>query len=524
MPTHAETIAAVLAERGVRYVFGLPGGEIVALMDACRRAGLEFLLTGHEASAGWMAQVVGQITGVPGVCAATLGPGATNLATAVANAHLDRAPMLALTAQISDAAYATVTHQRVPLAEMFAPITKRTAKIGEGDTAAIVHDALDLAAAPRPGPVHLSMSSDMAIRECEPSAWRARGLRDGQAAADLGVRPTSIQAPRPLVIIGLGTPPSAAPAVRAFIDKLGAPFLVTPKVKGIVSEDHPLFLGVASGMAIDKDIVETIRAADLIIGIGFDPVECDKDWFAKCDVLSIDSCSMAEGAYRPKEAIGDIAAILTQLTAEIEPKPWPPELLASRRAAIQRQPIATSHGLSPLRVSEELRAIFPRNGILTCDVGSHKLLLGQFWRAYEPGSFFMSNGLSGMGFGLPAAIAAQLVTPDKPVMAIVGDGGMLMMLHDLVLVRKLGLPVVVIVLSDGSLSLIRLSSERRGYPAYGVDFHAPDFAAIAQGFGIASCRAATIEALRSAVEQALSARTPIVIDVPVDYREYYELI
>src|SRR5262249_17556323 len=165
MPTHAEIVARVLAERGIKYVFGLPGGEIVALMDACRRAGLEFLLTGHEASAGWMAQVVGQITGVPGVCAATLGPGATNLATAGANAHLDPAPILPLTAQISDAAYATFTHQRVPLAEMFAPITKRTAKIGEGDTAALVHDALDRAAAPRPGPVHLSMASDVAIRE-----------------------------------------------------------------------------------------------------------------------------------------------------------------------------------------------------------------------------------------------------------------------------------------------------------------------------------------------------------------------
>src|ERR1041385_647703 len=427
MPTHAETIAATLAERGVEYVFGLPGGEIVALMDACRRAGLKFLLTGHEASAGWMAQVVGQITGVPGVCAATLGPGATNLATAVANALLDRAPMVAFTAQISDASYATLTHQRVPLAEMFAPITKRTGKIGEGDTAAVVNDALDLAATPRPGPVHLSMASDVAIQEID---GRGRGPGYGQAAAAQGGRPTSgvrptITAERPLVIIGLGTPPTAAPAVRAFIDKLGAPFLVTPKVKGIVAEDHPLFLGVASGMAIDRDIVETIRAADLIVAKGFDPVECDKDWFAKSDVVSIDSCSMSEGAYRPQESIGDIAAILTELTRTVTPKPWPAELLAARRAAIQRQPMATAHGLSPLRVVEELRAIFPRDGILTCDVGSHKLLLGQFWRAYEPGTFFMSNGLSGMGFGLPAAIASQLVTPTKPVMAVVGDGGML---------------------------------------------------------------------------------------------------
>jgi acetolactate synthase-1/2/3 large subunit len=151
-------------------------------------------------------------------------------------------------------------------------------------------------------------------------------------------------------------------------------------------------------------------------------------------------------------------------------------------------------------------------------------MLGQFWRAYEPGTFFMSNGLSGMGFGLPAAIAAQLVHRDKPVMAIVGDGGMLMMLHDLVLMRQLGLPVIVIVLSDGSLSLIRVSAERRGFPAYGVDFQPPDFAAAARAFGIAGHRASTISELRAAVETALTQRTPILIDVPIDYREYYDLV
>jgi len=283
-------------------------------------------------------------------------------------------------------------------------------------------------------------------------------------------------------------------------------------------------LGVASGMAIDRDIVETIRTADVVFAVGFDPVECDKDWFATTDIVSIDSATMAEGAYHPVEILGAIDQLVAAVTSAITPKPWPPDLLAARRKAIQRQPRESSVALSPLRVIEELRAILPRDGILTCDVGSHKLMLGQFWRAYEPGTFFMSNGLSGMGFGLPAAIAAQLVHRDRPVMAIVGDGGMLMMLHDLVLLRQLGLPVVVIVLSDGSLSLIRVSAERRGFPAYGVDFQPPDFAAAAQAFGIAGDRASTIAELRAAVETALTQRTPIVIDVPIDYREYYDLV
>jgi acetolactate synthase-1/2/3 large subunit len=512
-------MAGILAERGVQYLFGLPGGEIVAFIDACRRAGIRFLLTGHEASAAWMAQVVGQITGVPGVCASTLGPGATNLVTGIANAWLDRAPVLAVTAQIPGAAIDTMTHQRLPLDRLFAPITKGSFAVGSEDTVALMEGSMYLAAAPRPGPVHISLASDMALQEYhEQPQQSAIELRaTAPDLASISVRLDAAE--RPLVLIGLGATPFTALAIRAFIDKLQAPFLVTPKAKGIASEDHPLFAGVASGMAIDRDIVETIKSADLIVGIGFDPVECDKTWFADVDVVSLDSTSMAEGRYCPLEAIGDIDAMVASLNPS--PKPWPVQLFERRRAAIRRQPVS---GLSPLRLIEELRSIFPRGGIATCDVGSHKLVMGQFWRSYKPGTFFMSNGLSGMGFGVPAAIAAQLCHPEKPVLAVVGDGGMLMMLHDLVLIRELGLPILVVVLSDRSLSLIRVSEERRGFPAYGVDFTPPDFAAIAQGFGIAGRRVTSIAEAKTCAEQALTQRAPFVLDVPIDYREYYDLV
>lgn len=513
-------MAAALAARGVQYVFGLPGGEIVAFLDACRRADIRFLLTGHEASAAWMAQVTGQITGVPGVCASTLGPGATNLVTGVANAWLDRAPMLAVTAQIPAAAMETMTHQRLPLDRLFAPVTKGSFSVGLGDTMALVDYGMDLAAAPRPGPVHISLASDLAVREYHGQPQQVNIELSAGAAADLHAINARLEAAaRPVVIVGLGATPVTAPAIRAFIDKLQAPFLVTPKAKGIVDEDHPLFAGVASGMAIDRDIVETIKSADLIVGIGFDPVECDKTWFADVDVVSFDSASMAEGRYRPLEAIGDLVPLISSLSPKS--KPWPVELFERRRAAIRRQPLS---GLSPLRLIEELRAIFPRDGIAACDVGSHKLVMGQFWRSYAPGTFFMSNGLSGMGFGLPAAIAAQLCHPGKKVLAVVGDGGMLMMIHDLVLIRELGLPILIVVLSDRSLSLIRVSEERRGFPAYGVDFTPPDFAALAQAFGIAGRRVAGIAEAKTCAEQALSASAPFVLDVPIDYREYYDLV
>jgi len=527
MTSYAEAMAQVLAARGVQYAFGLPGGEIVAFIDACRRAGLRFLLTGHESSAAWMAQVVGQMTGVPGLCISTLGPGATNLVTGIANAWLDRAPVVAVTAQIPSAAIHTLTHQRLPLDKLFSAVTKGSFRADEGDAVAIVNRAMDLAAAPRPGPVHIALPSDVAVQEyvgrTEPPSACTAPEPDFAGLDQIAARLQSAE--RPLVLIGLGATPADAPAIRALIDQLQAPFLVTSKAKGIAREDHPLFAGVASGMAIDREIVETVRAADLILGIGFDPVECDKTWFADVPMVALDTASMSEGGYGPLEAIGALHSLLAQLTAGItQPKPWPPELLDARRAAILRMPLASSAGVSPLRLIEELRSVFPRDGIAISDVGSHKLVMGQFWRCYEPGTFFMSNGLSGMGFGIPAAIAAQLVWPEKRVLAVVGDGGMLMMLHDLALIRELALPVIMVVLTDGSLSLIRVSAERRGFPPYGVDFNPPDFARIGQAFGIAGQRASSVAAAKACVETALTKRIPLLLEVPVDYREYYDLV
>ncbi len=525
MPSHAEVIAETLAGCGVEIVFGLPGGEILSFIDACRRAGLRFLLTGHESSAASMAQVIGQIKGVPGVCVATLGPGATNLVTGVANAFLDRAPLLAFTSQIPGTAFPIMSHQRVHLDQLFSPITKQSLTLGKADSRETTLRSVALALAPRPGPVHLALPSDVALEQCT----RQPRIGDTVASRSAGESVSSIAArinvsKRPLVLIGLGAIPAMAPTIHALVDRLQAPFVVTPKVKGILAEDNPGFLGVASGMALDRDIVETIREADLVVAVGFDPVECDKAWFADLEIVAIDSVTMREGNYRPLEAIGNLVALVAELTDVVQPKPWPAEAIARRRKAIARTPTVPRRGLSPLRLVEELRAVFPRDGLVTCDVGSHKLLMGQFWRAYVPGTFFMSNGLSGMGFGIPAAVGAQLACPGRPVLAVVGDGGMLMMLHDLVLIRQLNLPILTVVFSDSTLSLIRVSQQRRGFPNYGVDFPAPDFAAIARAFGIRGHRVESIAAVRTEVERALAGHEPVVLDVPVDLGEYYDLM
>jgi acetolactate synthase I/II/III large subunit len=524
--TNAEAIARTIAGRGVDTVFGLPGGEILAFVEACRRERLRFLLTGHEASAAWMAQVTGQLTGVPGVCAATLGPGASNLATGVASALLERAPMLAITAQTANRDAPTATHQRLDLARMFEPISKGASTIGKGDTAQITHAALELAVKPRAGPVHLALPSDVAVANCESGNADVGSEEAPTIATGIAqVAQRIASSKRPLVLIGLGAAPACAAAIAILLDKLASPFVITPKVKGIVSEEHPLFLGVATGMALDREVVATLRAADLVIAIGFDPVESDQTWFASLDVVALDAVSMAEGHYRPLEAIGDLPSLTLELAAAIgAPKPWPAELIAERRAAVSRRFAEGLSAISPLRLIEALRSIFPRDGIATCDVGSHKLAMGQFWRAYQPGTFLMANGLSAMGFGIPAAIAAQLIYPERRVLAVVGDGGMLMMLHDLPLIRESSLPIMIVVLRDASLSLIKLAAERRGFAPFGVDFCAPDFAALARGFGIEALRVESVAQASEFMERALERRAPVLLEAPVDYREYRGVI
>jgi acetolactate synthase I/II/III large subunit len=527
MPTHADVMATALAKHGVEFVFGLPGGEITAFIDASRRAGMRFLLTGHESSAAIMAQVVGDLTGVPGVCAATLGPGATNLVTGVANAWLDRSPVLAVTAQIPAKHIKTMTHQRLDLTALFSPITKRSMILGERNTEELTCESLQLARQPRPGPVHLTLPSDVALAECTADRSPRTAIHDtGSNSATIAEIASRIASSRrPLLIFGLGIRPAAAQLARRLADALAAPFLVTPKAKGILPEDDPRFLGVASGMAIDGDVLETIRSSDLLIAVGFDPVECDKTWFAEIEIVSVDSAVMTEGDYTPGEAVGDLPVLLLELIEKIEqPKPWPKDLVRSRRRAIVRSGRSNGAALSPLELIDTLRSAFPKEGMVACDVGSHKLIMGQFWKSYEPGTFLMSNGLSGMGFGLPAAMAAQLVLPKKPVLAVVGDGGMLMMLHDLVLIRELHLPITVVVCVDNSLSLIHVSMERRGFVPCGVDFKAPNFAALASGFGIRGERVTRAAEARRLVEEASERREPLVIEVPVDYREYYELV
>lgn len=522
MPNNAEAIASALVKSGVEFAFGLPGGEVVALIDALRRAGIRFFLTGHEASAAFMADVTGQISGRVGVCIATLGPGAVNLSLGLANALLDRSPVLAITAQVSTRVEAHFPHQRLPLQRFFSSICKSSLVLDGRATMDVVEQCLRLAETPPYGPVHIALPSDLASTATSDGLREASvlgGTPPSQSPALRDIAAMLNEARSPLLVVGVGCSPRDAPALRRFADATRLPFVVTPKAKGLLPEDAPGFLGVVGGMALDREVMATVDTADVLLGIGFDPVECDKAWYVERKIASISRWPTGEGKYRPVEFVGDITRALVSLQENVSLSVWPEHVLEACKARMRASPQSPQNG-SPLAALRALRTALPRDTVLTCDVGSHKYFAGQFWQSFEPQTFFMSNGLSAMGYGVPAAIAAKLQFRDRPVIALAGDGGLLMMLHNLVFLRQYNVPVVILCFVDESHSLIRLGQQRRGLEPYGVDFPAPDFARVAKGFGIKGFTVRSISQLTRKVEAALEDREPAVISFPISTSDY----
>jgi acetolactate synthase-1/2/3 large subunit len=502
----ADALADELAGAGVDRAFGLPGGEVLHLIDALTRRGITFTLCHHEAAAGVAAGVYGRARGTAGVALATLGPGASNLLFPLAGALLDREPLLAVSAQIPDSWPAVHTHQRLPLLEVFGPVTKFAAKVAPGGARATVRAALAAATSAPPGPAYLTLAAEDARAEAGPgggAAWQAPELDSGPSAGS--VRERLAAASAPLVLVGLGARWEAAPRLRAWLRGWGLAYGVTPKAKGMVAEDGPGFVGVFGGMALDSLLLEALRAADLVVGVGLDPVEIDKTWHAQREILWTDD------------------AVAGELALEAAPRGWADpfgDVRRRRREALARG----GELLTPASVLRAAAAAAPPGTIVTTDVGSHKFLFGQFWPAAEPGAFWMSNGLSGMGYGLPAAIAVKLARPDRPVLAVLGDGGFAMSAAELSTARRAGAALAVLVISDASLSLIRLAQESRGLPRVGVDFDPLDCVRVAEGFGAEARRATTAPELESALRRALASGTVSVVEAPLDPELYSGLV
>lgn len=529
--TTAEVLARTLRDAGVTRMFGLPGGEILDFIEAARACGIAFLLTRHEATASLMADVSGQIDRRPGVCVSTLGPGAVNLTLGVANAYLDRSPLVAITASMAQAAAPYATHQHLDLNAIYRPITKLTLTLDGESTAAKVRRAIAVSRAPRMGPVHIALPSDVARAPDRPIEDPAAVSLDpppiGPAPREALERVAAelARSRRPILILGLDLDPRRdAAAVRRFVDACTLPVFVTPKAKGILPEDHPNFCGVAAGVAGDPLIVDFFRRADLLVGIGFDPVESDKLWHHEMKLVSIGPMSIAAGSYRPyAEAVGEVESSLAAVRGRFRSAGgWRREELAQFRAELAGVlgPASRPNGLSPYELTLRLRALLPRDTILVTDVGSIKLITTQAWTSWEPLTFFESNGLSAMSYALPGAMAARLRYPDRPVLCLMGDGGFSMTFAELETCVRERLHFMTVVFNDSALSLIDVAQQRRGYPTYGVRHGAVDFAAASAGLGAWSRRVETMDALEAAVREGLTVDRPVVIDALVDPAEY----
>jgi len=536
MPTCAEVLARTLRDAGVDRMYGLPGGEILDFIEAARAVGIEFILVRHEAVAAFMADASGQIERKPGVCVSTLGPGAVNLTLGVANAFLDRSPLIAITATMATNAAPYATHQQLNLNAVFRPFTKDTVTLDGVNTAATVRRLWRTALEPRFGPVHIALPSDVAKQDERQShdarndSWTPAPPPPASPDAIERMAREIVSAKRPVVLCGLDLNPYVdAPAVRRFAERLGAPVFVTPKAKGIFPEDHRQFFGICSGLAADAVIVDFLERSDLLVGVGFEPVESDKIWHQTLRLVSIAPTTIASGAFKPAlELVGDVTHSLTTLAArQFARSEWSEDDERRFRSDLEvrltgqtKQSDFNVRLLSPLAVTRCLRDLFPPETIVTTDVGSIKLLVSQAWRSTLPMTFLESNGLSAMGYGLPAAMAAKLSRPDRPVLCTIGDGGFSMVFADLETCVRRKINVITVVFNDCALSLIEAAQEKRKYENYGVRYGNVDFAAASAALGAWSRRANTLDELTAAVKEAQRIDRPAVIEVPIDPTEY----
>jgi len=529
--TVADVFAHTLRDAGVTRLFGLPGGEILDFIDAARRAGIPFTLVRHEATASFMADALGQLDRRPAVCVSTLGPGAVNMTLGVANAFLDRSPVVAVTAALAAREAPYATHQNLDLNAVYRPFTKAAITLDGRDTAARVAGAIGAALAPRMGPIHIALPSDVAraddIATGEIGGGWAAAPAPAPAPADVARIGAAVRAARrPAVLVGLDLDPrTAAAPVRRFIEALGAPVFVTPKAKGLVPEDHALFCGVCAGVGADGVIVDFLAAADLLVGLGYDPVESDKTWHRTLPIVSIGPMSIASGAYAPKaELVGDFGqSVVALLDAGLPRTSWTAAELSAFRDTVRRvmEPSApAAAGISPYEMTRLLRERAPRDTIATTDVGSVKFVVTQAWTTWAPLTFLESNGLSAMGYALPAAMAAKLRHPQRPVVCTIGDGGFGMAMADVETCVRERLHVVIVVYNDSALSLIRVAEARRGLPDYGVGYGPVDYATVAAGLGAWSRRVGTLAEFDRALAEAWHAGRPAVIDAVVDPAEY----
>jgi acetolactate synthase-1/2/3 large subunit len=532
--TVAQALVTSLRDMGVRHVFGVPSGGWVDYMEALRTTdGIDFVLTSHEGGASFMADICGRLTGVPGVCFGTFGPGATNLSTGVGGAYLDRSPMIALTDEMPEAMRSRTVQMGIDHQALFRPITKWTTRLEAETLNETLAEAAGIAVSGRPGSVHIGLPVGLSAADAAPSV-AVRPVAASHTAANAAATDALVAAfgaaRKPILAVGLGAVHAQVQdRIVALAEKFGLPVVLTPMAKGMISESHPSYAGVLFH-ALSDLVGLTHVEADLVVAIGYDPVEFNFEGWMR-DGLAIASIDVEpvdiDTAKHPVAAdvVGDIGASLDALLAiDGRAKDWDMAAVAARTADLFARLSPDSNRFGPCAALDVLRDVLPDDGIMTCDVGAHTHLIGQKWRTPGTGLQIMSNGWSSMGFGLPAAIAAKLCRPDTPVCTVVGDGGFLMTVGELATAVREKLPIVILVFTDNDLALIRIKQEKKANPIYGTPVRPEGTIGGPSLFGVPVVTVADPEALRAALIDGFAANGPVIVEALLDSREYDGLV
>ncbi|MEP4484227.1 acetolactate synthase large subunit [Marinobacter alexandrii] len=522
-------IRALEAE-GVEYIFAIPGEENLDMLESLRNSTIRLILVRHEQAGGFMAATYGRLTGKTGVCMATLGPGATNFVTAAAYAQLGAMPMMMITGQKPVKSSKQGQFQIIDVCDMMQSITKYTRQIVAGDNIpSRVREAFRLAEVERPGAVHLELPEDIADEETDEKIIAA-SVQRRPVAEEKGIAHAvaMIEESRsPVLLIGAGANRKlTSKMLTEFVGKTGIPFVTTQMGKGVVDENNALFLGNATLSAGDF-VHRAIDAADLIINVGHDVVE-KPPFFMDTNVKVIHvnfGGASVDPVYFPQvEVVGDIANSIWQMKERLEPQSdWDFSKILHAKDAHDAHILEGADDdrfpVYPQRAVADIRKAMPPEGIIALDNGVYKIWFARNYRASMPNTVLLDNALATMGAGLPSAMAAKMVHPDRPVLAICGDGGFMMNSQELETAVRLNLHLTVLILRDDAYGMIKWKQANMGFDNFGLDYGNPDFVKYAQSYGAQGHRVESAEELLPLLLKCQQEHGVHLIDMPIDYSD-----
>ncbi|EEW66177.1 acetolactate synthase [Enterococcus faecium] len=540
MKQGSKSVVESLINHHVDYVFGIPGAKIDGVFNELEDQGPELIVTRHEQNAAFMAQAIGRITGEPGVVIATSGPGASNLATGLVTATAEGDPVLAIAGQVKRSDLLKLTHQSMDNAALFQPITKYSAEIQDPETISeVIANAYRMAKSSKKGASFISIPQDVVDAPVQGNVIKP--LSDpklGSASADdiryLAERIR--EAKLPVLLVGMrGSSEKETLAIRQLVGKTALPVVETFQAAGVISRELEAHFFGRVGLFRNQPGDMLLKRSDLVIAIGYDPIEYEaRNWNAEKDarIIVIDEAPAEIDPFMQpeRELIGDISATLDLLTGSLEPQQVSEdakEYLASLQAELTERDIVQSKGeagiLHPLEVINTLQSKVTDDMTVTVDVGSHYIWMARHFRSYEPRHLLFSNGMQTLGVALPWAISAALVRPNTQIVSVSGDGGFLFSAQDLETAVRKKLNIVHLIWNDGHYNMVEFQEKMKYQRASGVDFGPVDFVKYAEAFGAKGIRATSVEELEKALEEGFATEGPVIIDIPIDYRDNEKL-